>query len=987
MLELTVRFFAIPVFSILSVSQLFAQEVSTTDQSADKKSQIEEIVITGSRIARRDYDAESAIVTVDTESLRFGGQATLGEALNQLPQLSASSSSTTAGRDLQEGGQSKADLRGLGSRRTLVLLDGKRLQPSDIYNAIDLNGIPTALIESTEIITGGASAAYGSDALAGVINLKTRRDFSGFQLDVRGGITDESDGENVDASVTFGGNFADGRGNLVVSGSFFDREEIFPTSSRSFFDEDAPFPIYPIGLIAPSGTNLPSAGAIATVFQRYGITDPAQVPPFFSVFGMNTDGTLFARNGANFKPIPGARFVKDAAGSLGWNNDSDYTTLSLPLERYTAFTRGTYEITPNIEAFAQFNFATFETSNRTSGPALYNQPPMIPASNAFIPQDLRDILDSRSNPNADIFYVSYPLDYVFGRSGSRVDNDTWQLQYGLSGSIPSLDWTWDAHFSTGRTTIDQTQVNQLSRPVFLALINAPDGGVSMCEGGLNLFPLLSVSESCRQLLRRDPVSRQVLEQDAGEINIQGDLFELPAGDLRFAAGLAYRKNSFEYRPDAGLVKNPATGVQDILGLGIGSTAPSEGSTKAEEIYAELLIPLLSDMFLVERLDMNLGFRYSDYDSIGGAESYKIGFEWQPVKSLFIRAGQQRSIRAPSIGELFAPAASGSAGLGNINAGGGDPCSNNSVYRTGPDAQLVRQLCIAQGIQEALVDSYQTSGTGVPSLISGNTALDEEIGDSYNVGVVFRPEFASDLFSSMSFSVDYYDINIKDAMGIIPGGEAVRACFNADGGNPSYSNDNFFCQLITRETTTGNFFELRTPTVNLAEYHMSGTDFQVDWSFGLNNLGFSNDAGDLSLRLLLTHVNKYAIAQLEDSPLVDYKGTIGNNSAGGLSHPEWKGTAGISYFNGPLMVGMQARYIGSMDHYLNVGTSLNQPGVSSVTYFDFFSRYEFSDDLSLNLGVSNLSDKKPPEWTGFGATDRSTYDVIGRAYTLGVSLKF
>jgi outer membrane receptor protein involved in Fe transport len=955
-----------------------AQETLAKER-AESSPRLEELIVTGSRIARRDYEAESAIVTVTTEALKAGGQSTLGEALNQLPQLSAASSNTSSTPDLDGGGQSKVDLRGLGSRRTLVLLDGRRMQPSDIYNAIDLNGIPTALIESTEIITGGASATYGSDALAGVINLKTRRDFSGFDVDVQAGVTDQGDGENVDVSATYGGNIQDGRGNLVVSASYYDREEIYPVSSRSFFNEGGSIPIAPAGQFAASGSNLPSFAVVANVFARYGITGP--VAPFG--FGFNHDGTLYS-GGANLQPQPGVNFTN---GGSSWDNLEDYLTLVLPLKRYTAFARATYDITPNVKAFAQYSYATFKTSTTSNGPALFNQPPPVPASNPLIQPDLREILNSRPNPNASWFFVALPVPTSFGPSGSKVENDTWQLQYGLSGKIPTLNWTWDAYFSNGRTTIDQTQVNQLSRPVFISLINAPDGGASQCEGGLDLFPLVSVSDSCKQLLRRDPVSRQLVEQDAGEINLQGGLFELPAGELRFAAGAAYRKNSFEFRPDAGLVLNPATGAPDILGLVIGRTAPSEGSTKVDEYYVEFLVPLLANMPLAQRLDLNVGYRYSHYDTIGNAETYKAGLEWQPLKSLFVRAGKQRSIRAPSIGELYAPAASGNAGIGSISAGGGDPCSQNSVYRNGPNAQLVRNLCIEQGIPAAFVDGYTSPAQAAPTLIQGNTELTEEIGDSYNIGAVFRPEFDSDLFRDTSFSVDYYDIKIKDAMGVIPGSELIRECFNANGSNPTYSNENFYCQLITRETATFNFFELLTPTVNLGEFHMSGIDYQLDWTVPLSSLGLANHAGNLAINVLMSHVQKYAIASLQNSPLRDFKGTIGNSAVSGLSHPEWKGIATVSYSNGPLMAGVQARYIDSMENSLNVGTSLTARGVSAVTYFDLFGSYALSGGLTMRLGVSNVADKEPPEWTGLGVTDRSTYDVIGRSYSAGISMKF
>lgn len=944
-----------------------------------------DIIVTGSRIARRDFESESPVVTVSTDNLKAGGKATLGEALNELPQFSASSSSTDfGGTDLSSAGRTTVDLRGLGARRTLVLMDGRRLQPSDLFNTIDLNGIPASLIANTEIITGGASAIYGSDALAGVVNFKTRKDFSGLVLDAQQGITSRGDGRNFDASATFGANFDDGRGNVVFSGSYYNRHIIYPSSSRSFFRQTTLNAGFPGGGATPSGSNLPSQAVVNAVFAQYGT--PA--PPNTAVMEVNTDGTLFPnRFGYNYRGFPGIRVgLQDTI--FGWDNATDYTTLSLPLERYTAFARGTYEVTPDVELFAQFNYSTSETSTRGPGPSLFNQPPTVPVTNPFIPTDLRTILASRPNPNAPVYYYAAP-GLAFGPSGSKVKNDTWQFQAGASGKLPSLGWTWDAYFGTGRAEVDQTYYNMLSRPAFVALISAADGGASLCQGGLNLFPLVTVSDSCRAFLRRDPRALTTLKQQVAEANLQGGLFDLPGGEVRFALGVSYRKNSFVFEPDAALGRNPLTGAADILGLGTGPVYGGKGSTSSKEVYGELLVPILKDLPLVKRLELSLGYRYSDYNSIGGVSSYKAGLEWQPTGFLVFRGGYQKAIRAPSIGELYAPPSSGSASIGTIASGGGDPCSNNSVFRLGPNAAQVKAICAYQfaqsGLSANLVDSYRTGAAGVPSIIRGNPDLTEERGTSYSFGAVIRPRLASAMFRRLSLSVDFFDIKIENAMGIIPGGAAVRACFNAGGENPTYSPTNFYCQLIARDTFSGNFFELTTPTINLAQYHTRGIDTQLDWGFDLESLGLKGNPGNLSLNVLVSYLDKYEVSTQKNTPLIDYADTIGNNAIGGLSHPNWKGVATLTYNNGPFTLGGKARYVGSMGNYLNVGTGQSLPGVNAITYFDLFAYFAINDKMTLRAGASNIADKSPPEYTGFGQTDPATYDVIGRSFYIGVKL--
>ncbi len=938
-----------------------------------------EIVVTGSRIGRRDYVSESPVVTVTSQALQVSGQQTLGESLNQLPQVSAGASSTSIG----SGGRTTVDLRGLGSRRTLVLLDGKRLQPSDLFNSIDLNGIPTSLISGAEIITGGASAIYGSDALAGVVNFKIRKNFSGFEIDSQEGITNEGDGSNFSVSGTVGANLAEGRGNVVLSLSYFDRNAIEPQTSRSFFRNTLPSSQLPNGLIAPTVGNFVSGPAVAALFARYGAT-PAQYPQAFTTLSTNADGTLFVREngGVNLKALPGVAYTLNGT-TIGYRT-SDYQTLSLPLKRYTAFGRGTYELTDHISAFAQFNYATFKTSSTAGGASIANDVPRVPASNPFIPPDLRALLNTRPNPNGSIFYVVTANALGFG--GETHDTDLWQGQAGLSGDIPSLGWTWDAYFATGKTTERDTQKNLVSRSVFNTLINAPDGGASICAGGLNLFPLLNVSDACKSALLRSPTNYQQLRQQIGEANISGALLDLPGGKLRFATGLAYRRNAFTFTPDSLLLVDPSTGFVGVLGSA-GKTAPASGATDVKEAYLELLVPVLTDQPLFKRLELDLAYRYSDYNTIGGVSTYKASLEWEPFNGLLLRGGYQRAIRAPSIGELYAPPSSASSAIGSIATGGGDPCSNNSAARLGANAAQVAALCVAQGIPTGLIASYNSPGQAVPSLISGNTNLKQETGDSYTLGMVVRPNFSSALLSRLSASVDFYDIKIKDAMGIIPGAAAVRACFNSAGENPTYSQSNFYCSLIRRESSTGNFVELTTPTVNLAQYHTRGIDAQIDYGLALEDLGFKGSPGSVALNVNVAYVDKYEIAALPGTPLVNFAGTIGNNSIGGLSHPHYKANASFTYTKGPFQLGTRARYIGPMRNSLNVNSALTLAGTNSITYFDAFTRFEVSKMLTFRAGISNVGNRRPPEFTGRGATDFATYDVIGRSFYVGGTISF
>lgn len=955
-------------------SSAYAQDQQPVEGGS---AEAEAIVVTGSRIVRRDYVAESPIVTVGSDTLQVSGQATVGEALNQLPQLTPASTSTSFGGAELNGnaGQTNPDLRGLGSRRTLTLLDGRRLQPSDLFNAIDLNNIPASLIVRTELITGGASAVYGSDALAGVINFHTRRDFSGLEIDTQTGITSRGDGRDFSVAATFGVNSGDGRANLVLSASYYHRDGIHPQASRPFFLDAPGGTILPGGGAAVSGNNLPNPAAVAAVFARYGTPSPL----FTSTLYFNPDGTLLSgRGGFNARPFPGVRYGMDN-GFLTFQFE-DFQQLQLPLERYTAFARGRYELSEDIEAFAQLNYSTFDTEAEGFG-AFFYPGISVPASNPFIPADFREILNSRPNPAASFLYVGYANPYP---NRTRQRNQVWQFQTGLRGKLPG-DWTWDAYVATGRTERTTSYFNIFSRTNFNRLINAPDGGRSLCAGGLNLFPFLGISQQCQDYLLRTPQSVIELKQDIAEANIQGGLFSLPGGSARVAFGAAYRSNQFDFNPDPMLLDATGDGLIEALGLGGGITAPASGKVSVKEAYAEVLLPLLADMPLMHRLELSGAYRYSDYNLIGGVSTYKVSGTWEPFSGLLVRGSYQRAIRAPAIGELFAPSSVSSASIGSPATGGGDPCAITSSFRTGPNAASVRQLCVAQGVPLSIIDTYNTSSAGVPTLVSGNTGLKEETSDSYSFGAVLNPRLGG-AFNQISLSVDYFNIKIRDAIGIIPGSNALRACFNASGENPTYSSSNIYCANITRDQT-GNFYSIGTPTINLGSYQTSGVDVQFDWRLGLDALGASGDSGAFSLNVLATYLDTYKILNFPGAPFLDYAGTIGQGALSGISHPRWRTTSTLAYELGGARVGVRARHIGKMSNSGNVGTTLTLPGVPDIVYLDLFANIRVNDQFSFRGGVSNVGDRMPPFFTGNAQTDLATYDVIGRRFHVGLTAKF
>ncbi|MDP3514438.1 MAG: TonB-dependent receptor [Sulfuritalea sp.] len=963
-----------------------AQTKNAERTATDTASSVAEVVVTGSHIVRRDYQAESPIVTLSTESLKQTGLVALGESLNQMPQFAATASATQSGQGgFANGGRTLANLRGLGSARTLVLLDGRRIQPSDIYNVVDLNIVPDALIENVEIITGGASATYGSDALAGVINFKTRQSFSGLKATAQFGGTTDGGGANQSYTATIGANSADDRGNVVLSLGYTDRSSIgYP--QRKGYEHLALIPFPGTGVVFPNVANLPTRAGLDQVFAKYG-TAPNTVPTSAS-FGFNNDGTVFntGRPVQNLKPAPGVDNVllDGAVNTTG----AQFLLLQAPLKKYNIYTAAHYDVAPGIQAYGNAFYSTY-TTEFVSG---YLATLQVPVTNPFIPADFRQLLASRPNPNASFTYLSFsPLASVYRLTAEA---DVWQITGGLRGNLPIRDWTYDVNATTGRSTTTENNNGLPDRARFNAAVNAADGGASLCAGGLNLFPFNTLSPECRKALLRPVTTRTQVEQDTVDATVQGGLFDLPAGELRFAVGASYRKNAFDYAPDPALQIDPVTGLQGINASLSPPVSPGGGATSNTDIYGELLIPILSDMPFANRLEANLGYRYSDYDISGGVSSYKADGNWEPVKGVLIRGGYQRSIRAPSPGELFAPSARSSDNIGTPQSGGGDPCSINGKARTGPDAAAVTALCVAQGVPASLVGNFVNTATIVSTNTAGNVNLTPETGSSWTIGAVLQPSFANPWISGMSLSADYYNIQIEDAIGTVLGGGILNKCFNVDGSNPTYALSNQYCQLIERDPTgqfgsvLGAIRGVKKATLNLADYEIAGVDVQLDWTINLADVGFEQIPGRVKLNTVVTNLRNYKLRNTEQDPSIDFIGTIGNNQIGGYSHPRWKTVSTLTYGTDELQVGGRWRHISEMGNSLNVNTTQTQTGTPSVDYFDLFGSYILNENFTIRAGVTNVANKRPPFYSNtYPFTDGSTFDSVGRSYYISATATF
>ncbi|MBU2362705.1 MAG: TonB-dependent receptor [Alphaproteobacteria bacterium] len=965
-----------------SVVALLAGTASAQD-AVTETADVQEVVVTGSRIARTDYVAESPIVTVGAAAVEARGPATLESTFNQMPQFAASNANS--GSSPARQGRNNANLRGLGIQRTLVLLDGRRMQPSDALGAIDLNSITPALIENVEVITGGASAVYGSDAIAGVVNFKLKKNFSGVELDAQYGVTDRNDAGAVSISATIGGNFDEGRGNMVASVTYYDRNPTF-RASRPFFERSGIASALQGGAIVSNASNLPTQAALNGVFSRYGSTSPAARN---ASFGVNADGTIFTTAAPilNLRYPEGEPYITEE-GRVGFPLGNTLP-LQTPIERYTAFVRGSYDLTENVEAYLQFNYMTYDSAYSRPGWSAGSTAPLalIPITNPFIPADLRPILASRPNPGA-------PVNFTF--STSRIGRTAYQFNYdlmeslvGLKGKAPILDWTWDVYGSYGQTDASETTSGWVNVQAFNTLVNAADGGASICPGGFNPFLAQSLEttpgqEACFNYLNRTLHEDTKFTQQIVEGSLQGGLFDLPAGRARFAVGASYRRATYDYAPPDARVRSEVWPVQ--------ATGPSDGSYNVKEVFAELYLPLLRDLMLVDELNVDVAYRRSDYNLVGAVDTYKASVDWAIAQGFRFRGGYQRAIRAPSLGELYAPPERSSAALGSTVSGAGDPCDVGGRLRNpalNPNAARVRALCIAQGVSPSIIDIYRFASSSVSGVASGNLDLKEETADTWTAGLVWQSRFEQPLLRRLSASLDFYDIKVKDAIGVITSSVGLTRCFNADGqSNANYDPTNYFCQLTTRNTNGGIETQVQ-PTLNLAAYEVSGLDFQTDWGFDLEDAGLG-DRGGLTFNLVVSRLLHYKIQNLEGAPFLDYAGTIGNAQidAGAIGFPDWKVAASATYAYGPATATLSYRWYDSMTHASDVGIANGtQPGVKDRQYVDLTGSWRLDKKTIFRAGVLNLFDVAPPVWTGAGATDLGLYDLLQRRYFVGVKRSF
>ena len=990
-----------------------------TDPGAGQKSTtVQEVVVTGSRIPQPGLTSSSPLTVVTNQEAKLQGVTNAEDLLNTLPQVFASFGTMESNGAT---GTATVNLRNLGVSRTLVLVDGKRLMPGDTGiiagSAADLNQIPEALVDRVELVTGGASAVYGSDAVAGVVNFIMKKDFQGLQIDTEyrfaqhdehdgnlqnleraAGITPPSgsvtDGAIWEITAVAGANAPDGKGNVTAYATYQHADAVL--ENKRDFSECA---------LATSTASQSQSCAGSTTSQtgRFQFVDmnPADNVPG-GTFGTRIDETV------------------DAAGFRAYNFGSDtfnfapFNYFQRPDERYTSGYFAHYQAAPWVDVYSSFMFMNDDTlaviapggAFRSSG---------FPLAGATTPENPTFLVNC-DNPlltgNEQTFLCGGPstssVAVNIGRrnveGGPRITDDrhvSMRFVEGVRGDFGDA-WHYDLYGQFGR--VDQENINygyfsttrlanafqvvadprpgaNHGRPVCKSVLTGTDpncvpydifapGGVTAAALGYLTVPGEEISDTTEQIVSGNIV---------GDLGKYGVKSPWATDGVGVSFGAEYRRETLGTHPDAEVQSG------DLNGTG-GTTLPVHGAFDVKEAFAELRVPIIQDAPFAKELSFEGGYRASDYSSAGSVSSYKLALDWQIVPDVRLRASFQRAVRAPNINELFTPVQFGLYG-------GQDPCS-------GPTPAVSLTNCERSGV---LASQYghisPCSAAQCTEQFGGNTALKPEDSETKSIGIVFTPTF----IPGFNATIDYYDIKVTGVISPIPASLSVNQCVAT--GSP------IFCSEVHRSSLDGELSGdgfVSALSQNLGSLQVKGVDLEANYRVNLADWGMG-DHGSLTFNLVGTELDHYIIEPVPGFGHYDCAGLFGTTctalpATGPL--PKWRHKLRVSWVT-PWNVTLSAdwRHIGSVGLDQNTSNPFlagphdgPDARIPAFDYLDLAGTWRVRDHIVLRAGVNNVFDKDPPILDsssvgiaappfGNGNTFPQTYDSLGRTIFIGITADF
>ncbi len=924
--------------------------------------EIEEITVTGSRIVRSDLESVSPLQVISNEEFVISGNLNVEQKLNELPLTlpSFGPSSNNPG-----DGTARVDLRGLGSVRTLVLMNGRRYIPATQSNIVDLNSIPGTLIKQVDVVTGGASAVYGSDALAGVVNFQMIDDFEGVQITGLYDVTTEGDAEKYNLDITIGGNFADGRGNAVVYASYSDRTPLFQGdrdfSSLALRDSTPP------GTTADSCSGQSSKTGVGGCLVAGGSSG---VPGTRTFTGIPIDPDGIPDSGDEFTA---GTFAPDGSGLPWVEPDSRFNFapdnyLQLPQERYLMSAFAHFDLTEMVTAYTELTYSANRVPQELAPTPEFTTVFVNPDSVFFAPSVQAGLDGLRSDTNGDgVIDGNDNAGLFIGRrmveNGSRQalnNRNAYRILLGAKGDIND-EWGWDASFMRSDLTEDGLLNNDVSASRFIQAVAVTDDGLA-CQnpiGGcvpINIWGAGNISQAAIDFVNVGAANVTTIESEIFIATISGEFGGIgDAGPIGVAFGFERRDDESAFRPDEFLASG------DVLGFN--SSAQTIGGYNVTEFFGEINIPLLDGVTGAESLTFWAAARASDYSNIGNVTSYATAINWAPLEQLRLRVGYQEAVRAPNVAELF-------GGQGNGFPGATDQCSDaGSAVGTGP-GDVVYDLCLGQGVAAADIGVFTQANSQIEGLFGGNPDLEEETGETYTAGIVWQP------LDGLDFTVDYFDITVDNAIFVLGGGvnNVIDISFNQ-----VQNASSAFCQAITRRPD-GNIDFVEVINENIGGFETSGIDLAVNWVTDFD-AGFFGEGSTLAITLRSTFLDTADIKPVSELDDINKcAGTFGDIC--NEPRPETLVNTRITWLNGPLTASLLWRYLDEVesDRIPNDGISpsdLSVPYSEAQNYVDLSFAYMFTDAFRMNLGFKNILDETPT----FIGTDQEQANTFPQSYEI------
>lgn len=933
--------------ALLTAAATASSTVLAQDEQVAKK--IERVEVTGSRILREGAIAPAPVTVISGDQLVNSGAVNIGEALNNLPALGSTYSMANSGRFIGTAGLNILDLRNMGTDRTLVLVNGKRhVSSSAGSQSVDTNTIPSVWIERVEIITGGASAVYGADAVTGVVNFILKDNIEGLDVSLTRGFADLNSYNNKKATFSYGSNFNDDRGNAAFAVEYSSQESLnaldHPWTSTSFrslrnqaqTDENKDSADFPDKILTPNA----------------------------GYYAINNAGVYALENGYtnSFNPDSTARdlYIGDNVDGLScancdFFNLGQFEEIQPEFERYNVNFKVNYDVTDDLNAYFDAKYVNSQGES-IGQPAFFffDSDNSIKLDNPYLDPSIKARMEEEG-------VESIMVNRMMTDLGRRVENntrETTRFVTGLQGTVFE-DWELDTSIVYGKTELERENgANMILANYFNALDAVEDAnGNIVCRSAeaqadgcvpVNIMGFGAPSQQAIDYINTVSIGDSTIEQTVVSASLaNGAIFELPAGYVGIAFGAEYRKEESETNePD------------NAEGTFFNALGEDKGSFNVREVFFEASMPILTDLPLIQDLVFDTAVRHADYSTIGEATSWKLGLDWTVNDELRVRVTQSAALRAPNIGEVFgAP----SQTFYSVD----DPCRAENLNDLS-NSTTRRANCAALGVATDFNSDYDSASLN--GLTSGNRDVKGEESTSTTVGIVYQPEF----IDNAVLTIDYWEIELEDAIDTISAQDILDRCVDSTTGI-----NNQYCNLITRDANS-EISLIQNSVLNVAGQKASGVDFELGYDFEALE-------GSFKTRLIGTYLIERKDYPFQDDPsnFIEAAGTSGE--------AKWQANLSVSYSIDRFFSTVETRFIDEVDLYTNVELAQNSNPNSNMSYGKYFITdmtvgYSFDSGVGVKVGVDNLFNRELPYGTRGTGAGSASYDNIGRFGYVSFSYK-